>query len=779
MRKRVSLLAAVGVGACLHVTQAQNADEIVLPEVEIVGTAPLAATTERSKVPAATQVFRRDDVTLTGPANALRTFGQQAAGVSLNEAQSNPFQPNLIYRGFEASPLVGNPQGLAIYLNGTRFNAPFGDTTNWDLIPDIAIDRMELTGSNPAFGVNALGGSIAVRLRDGFGLQGAEVEASGGSFGRIRLSGQYGVRRGNVAAYVAATGLNEDGWRVRSPSQLRQIYGDVGYKGDRSELHFSLLGAINDLTGNGPAPIELLAAQRNGVFTTPDITRNKYLRAMLSGSTELSDTVSLQANAYVSVLSQRTINGDATDTTACPDDGTRLCMGDGTPLTGRDGGRLANFLNPGLYGATAQFRNGGPYSLSNRTATDTTGYGVQLQSTITGEILGRPNRLLVGASYDGGSTMFSASTLVGGLSLDRGYADPGLVIAQADNSIAPVRVAALNKYYGVYAQDALDLTSALTLTLSGRFNAAQIDLQDRNGAALSGRHDYTHFNPAAGLTYRILPSLSAYVGYSVANRAPTPAELTCASPTDPCTLTNFFVADPSLKQVVAHTIEAGLRGRIALADSAIGWNAGVFRTTSDDDILFTGSVILGRGYFQNVGTTRRQGVEAGLTFVRGPASAFVNYAYTNATFETAFTAISQNNPLAAPDGTIQVQPGNQIPNIPQHVLKFGVQYAVTPEWTVGTTGTVSSGRGLQGDPSNLNGRTGGYVVLNLNTKYRVTEHVELFGEVQNLLDARYATFGGFSPTALVPIQQAPGASNPRSLSLAPPIAGYGGMRVTF
>ncbi len=779
MSKRVPLLATVGVAACLQATLAQNGAEVVLPEIEIVGTSPLSSGAERDKVPATTQVLRRDDLTRTGPSNALRTLDQQAVGVTLDEAQGNAFQPNLIYRGFEASPLVGNPQGLAVYLNGTRFNSPFGDTTDWDLIPDIAINRLELSSSNPAFGLNALGGSLAVRLRDGFSYQGAEIELSGGSFGRIRLSGQYGIQRGNVAAYIAATGLNEDGWRVRSPSQLRQIYGDIGFKGEKTEIHLSLLGALNNLTGHGTAPIELLAAQRNANFTTPDITKNSYLRAMLNGSTELNDRWSLQANAYVSLLSSRIINGNASDATPCADDSTLLCLGDGTPLTGRDGARIPNFVNPGYFGATGQFPNGGPYSILNQTTTSTTGYGAQVQATYKSELFGRPNRLLIGASYDGGATIFSANNQIGALSLDRAYTSPGITIAQEDGSIAPVRFSAQNNHYGIYAQSALDITSALTLTLSGRFNATQIDLRDQLGAALTGRHDFTHFNPAAGLTYKILPSLTAYAGYSVANRTPTPAELSCASPSSTCTLANFFVSDPSLKQVTAQTFEAGLRGRVGFTETTVNWSAGVFRTTSDDDILFVGSQVLGNGYFQNVGTTRRQGVEAGLTVVHGPVNAFVNYAYTNATFQTPFTAISRNNPFAAADGTIQVQRGNQIPGIPQHLLKFGVQYDVTPSWSAGTTGIVSSGRVLLGDPSNLNPRTDSYVVLNLNTRYRITEKIELFGEVQNLFDARYATFGGFAPTGVVPILQAPGASNPRSMSLAPPLAGFGGVRVQF
>ncbi len=246
---------------------------------DVVVTAPLAGSeTDRAKVPTDTYVLRREDVTRTGPASALRALDERVGGVALNQAQGNEFQPNLTYRGFEASPLAGNPQGLAVYLNGSRFNSPFGDTTNWDLIPDAAIDRIEVAGSNPAFGLNALGGAITVKLRDGFSYHGAQLELSGGSFGRIQGTAQYGVQSGNVAAYVAGTALNEDGWRDFSPSQIRRIYGDIGWRGDKSELHLGLLGATNILVGNGTTPVELLDARRSAVFTYPDQTRNKYLR---------------------------------------------------------------------------------------------------------------------------------------------------------------------------------------------------------------------------------------------------------------------------------------------------------------------------------------------------------------------------------------------------------------------------------------------------------------------------------------------------------------------
>ncbi len=161
----------------------------------------------------------------------------------------------------------------------------------------------------------------------------------------------------------------------------------------------------------------------------------------------------------------------------------------------------------------------------------------------------------------------------------------------------------------------------------------------------------------------------------ISNRAPTPAELSCASPASPCSLANFFTGDPDLKQVVAHTIEAGFRGRLTpSSDARVDWNVSLFHSNLDDDIQFVQSVVLGRGFFQNVGATRRQGVDAGVQFTNDRWKAWLSYTYTDATFQTAFAESSPNNPEADMDGNIQVQVGNRLPGIPAHMGKFGVRY---------------------------------------------------------------------------------------------------------
>ena len=743
---------------------------ITLPTIEVVAATPLLGSgVDRSKVPAQTQVLTQQDITRDGNADALRALNEQVPGVTLDAAAGNPFQPSLFYHGFQASPLQGNPQGLAVYLNGARFNQPFGDTVNWDLIPSIAIDRMDLVGSNPVFGLNALGGALAVQMKNGFTYHGAEVDALGGSFSQYQGEMQYGIRTGDTAAYLALSGLHEGGWRDLQSSNLGNLYGDIGWRGERGEVHVNVTAAQTRLNGPGTSPVELLAVDPAAQFTAPNLITNNYTQVNLTGSYRISDNTSLQGNAYATYFLQKVVNGNVPDIGPCDDGSGFLCASPGVFATDRNGNPIPDFLN------------GGPYSDLDLQSTNTHGYGAALQGTNRTALFGRPNQFIAGFSFDGAQTLFGASSEIGGLSLDdRVFAGPGITIDQADGSIAPVRIAVSNAYYGAFLTDTYDFTPQLAGNVSGRFNFEQIDLADQLGSTLTGNHTYSRFNPAGGLTYKILPGLNVYASYADANRAPTPAELTCASAASPCSLANFFVGDPNLQQVVSHTIEAGVRAQFhPFPGASVSSDLAYFHSALDSDILFVNSPIQGRAFFQNVGSTLRQGVDIYLKLKTDRLLAWLGYSYIDAEFQTAFTASSQNNPAADANGNIQIQPGDRLPGIPANQLKLGVDYKLTDAWTVGGTAIYAAGQFLFGDEANLTPQTPPYLVLNLHSSYQITKNVQLFAIIENVSNATYYTFGTFSPTTSVPIVQAPGASNPRSYSPAAPVAATVGIRATF
>ncbi|HET7880179.1 MAG TPA: TonB-dependent receptor [Acetobacteraceae bacterium] len=770
MRTCATTLLLASLGAATAVAQTpEQPPATTLPQVEVVGSSPLiGAGIDRNTVPAQTHVLDSGDLRREGTPNLVNSLNQQVSGVTSDSASGNPYQPTLLYHGFAASALQGTPQGLAVYINGVRFNQPFGDTVDWDLIPDNAIDRINLEGSNPVFGLNALGGSVNVQMKNGFTWQGAESSVSGGSFGQIQGDFQYGKQAGDVSTYVAGSVLHQNGWRDLQSSDLQNIFGDVGWRSQRAELHLNITAAHSVLNGPGSSPIQLLAAAQSAQFTAPNRINNQYAAVSLSGNVDVSETTSIQALVYYRYFLQRVTNGNAPNDTPCNNGSGLLCSDSGFS-TSLGGAFIPDFLN----GVTQ-------YGELDDQTTNTNAYGISAQVTNTNELFGLPNHFVAGMSFDGAQTTFSAVSFVGGLSpLDRVFGGPAVVIDEPDVN-SPVRVGISNASYGAYVADTLSITQRFALTLSGRFNVALVDLHDQNGGDLTGNHSYTHFNPAAGVTYQFTPWLTAYAGYAVANRAPTPAELSCAGPTNSCSLANFFVGDPDLQQVVSHTVEGGVRGSFAAFEGGrLSYNLALFRSNLDDDIAFINSPTQGRAFFANIGQTRRQGLDIGVQLKTEHWFAYVGYTHIDATFQSGFIEAAGSNPAADADGNIAVRKGNRLPGIPANQVKFGGGYRVTDKWTINASAIFASSAFLFGDEANLNPPLSPYFTLNLATTYQLTENVQLFAWAQNITNAHYDTFGTFSPTSTVFIAQAPGATNPRSLSPAAPIGGFGGVRVTF
>ena len=235
----------------------------------------------------------------------------------------------------------------------------------------------------------------------------------------------------------------------------------------------------------------------------------------------------------------------------------------------------------------------------------------------------------------------------------------------------------------------------------------------------------------AGFTYKILPELMTfYAGYSEANRAPTPLELGCSNPLRPCLLEGFLVSDPPLNQVVARTREAGLRGNINTAGGRGDWKLGLFRTDSESDIIQVASVLQGRGVFQNVPATRRQGLEAGAQYQTPRYLVYANYAFVDATYQFTGLLASPNNPSADANGEVLVTPGKQIPGIPRHQVKGGLDYFVTPQLKLGTDVIWVGSQWYVGDAANQHVKLADYWVANLHGSYQLTKEVQIYGVVE-------------------------------------------------
>ncbi len=708
----------------------------------------------------------RGDIARGGRPDLIGALTRQLPGVTLQDAQGNPWQPALVYRGQTASGAQGQSQGLAAYLDGARFNLPFGDTISLDLVPDVALRTVELVDSGPVYGLNALGGALVLETATGRSEPGLSANASLGAYGAHDVSLAAGGAAGRWSAYAAVQLRGEDGWRDYSTSRLASGYADLGYDGVAAGLHAKLVLASTGLSGNGAAPEELLAVRRSAVFTHPDRTENRFARLSLHPWADLSPTTRLQAAFYAQWLKSRLLNGDAADIEPCEDDTGLLCL-----ETENEGEEEAEVLTD-RQGRPIRALAGDPtYAVFNRGALSSRAFGLLAQITDRRPLLGGSNVFTIGTSLDYGRSAFGATTELGTLDDTRGVQSVGPVIAQDDNAIAPVSVIARNLYAGFFVAETLPLGPNLHLEAGLRYNYATIRLDDQIGTALNGQHHFGRLNPGLELDWDAVPGLSLRAGYAETNRAPTPAELSCADPEAPCSLANFFVADPPLRQVVAHTWELGASGKGTAGGWRIEWLASAYRADSRDEIRRVASGVRGRAYFQNLGDARRQGIELSLTAQRGGLRVAATYAFTDATNRSPVRIASPGNP-AAEAGAILVQPGDRLPGVPRHSANLNLDYAgkVGPwrRFTVGGTVSARSGQVLLGDESNRAALVPGYVLVDLRAGIELLREVVLFGEVRNLLDRRHATFGTFGEIGSVLLAEAPGASSPRFLGPGAP-----------
>ena len=737
-------------------TNAQQPTEVV----DVVGQTPLGTGVEADRIASNVQSATAEDLRDQRALDLADFMKRNLASVFVNEAQSNPLQPDVQYRGFVGSPLLGLAQGIAVYQDGVRVNEPFGDTVNWALIPDSAIESVYLMpGSNPLFGLNALGGAIAIETKDGFSNPGTRAEAHGGSFGRLGLQFATGGSADDRYSYfLTGSYLEEDGWRDFSPTEALQLFGNLGWQSAATSIDLNMTLADTDLIGNGPAPIELLEINREAIFTRPDQTENELTLINLIAEHEVSGTLTLTGNVYLRGSDISTYNGDDSNFEECVDDPGLICEVED------DEEELIFDQHDNPIPASDEVEG----AAVNRTETEQDGAGFGMQAAWTGDLGGRENLFVLGFAYDESEIDFDSSTVLGELDATR-LAIPSIFFW--GDSFTQITSTASTT--GFYLSDTFNLSENVALTVSGRYNDTQITLRDRLGTALNGDHSFDRFNPAIGITARLSDRLAVYAGYSESNRAPSPVELTCADEDDPCRLPNAFLADPPLEQVVAETLEAGFRGDWPGGD----WHAGVFRTTNKDDILFiSAGALTNEGFFDNVGKTRRDGIELNVNGQSGTSTTwFLNYTYLDATFRETLVFPSPNNPLAI-DGEVTVGPGDRLPLIPRQLFKGGIRASIGDRVTIGG-GVIAGGDfHMRGDEGNDLERIGDYAVVNLRGDYRVSENVRIFLNIDNVLDEEYETFGLFGEADEV---LGDNFQDSRFLSPAAPRAAWLGVEVVF
>ncbi|MDD5126219.1 TonB-dependent receptor [Methylovulum sp.] len=766
----------LGLAAVHTAVMATGRQPVALDVVEVIGLTPLqAGGVAIAKIPASVQTVSSEQLQDTHSLSLAEYLNRFLGSVHINDAQNNPLQPDIYYRGFVASPLLGMPQGLSVYVNGVRFNEPFGDSVNWDLIPPGAIDSTTLFGgSNPVYGLNSLGGAIAMKTKTGFSASGHQLEVYGGSFDRHVEEITSGANNGTWGYFVDLRHFDEQGWRDFSPSSAKQALGTLSWQGDRGNLDLTVAANDNDLRGNGASPVQLLAQDRTAVFTHPDQTITRLFFTELAGNYALNDKLELSGNAYFRQNRMRAFNGDNSDYEACllPGNADRLCDAAGVDeqvVVDTNGNEV--LAGSRVEGAT-----------NNTSFTNMYTRGGTIQALFGQDVYAHENNLTIGASYDNADVHFGSDTELASLTDDRGTIGSGIYVDESK-----VRLHTHTDTVGVYATDSFSITDKLTATVAGRYNHIDLALADKYindpDKNLNGGHTFERFNPSAGLTYEANKNLDIYGSYSESSRVPTPMELSCADPQAPCKLPNSFVADPPLKQVVANTFETGFKGHltgwVGKGDGA--WNLGYFHTTNDDDIIFRrdlSSNFNNQGYFSNVGQTLRQGLEAGVSVTypqvfsdRDDWHFSTNYTYLDATFLDTFGI---QNPLDTGE-IIAVRTGDHIPGIPEQVFKWSVGVDLWRKVSLGINGLYSGDQYFRGDEANVTASLQGYCLVNATAEYKLNKHFSVFGKLDNLADERYSSFGVYGNASEI----FPNFNNGRFISPGAPRAGWIGVRVRF
>jgi len=690
---------SITTAACCGGAAAQSPPAVSLAPVEVVGTAPLPGlATPLEQVPSNVQTFGARDIDRQRTGGVAEFLNENANSVSLNSPTGNSFQPDLSFRGFTASSLLGTPQGLSVFQDGVRINEAFADVVNWDLLPKNAVASMQLLpGSNPVFGLNTLGGALTINMKDGFRYTGAGAEVSAGSFGRTQVSAEGGANNGTLSGFVAFEGITENGWRDHASTQIRRLYARADSHSEHDEVSLAATLADNYLEGTQALPVSMLGNPKQA-YTWPDTTDNQ-LGFFNAGWKHVVDAATIvNANAYYRQIRISGVNSNVNGDYAPPDQ---------------------------------------PYEASNLSSdAKTRSWGASLQASLKRTWAAASHQIVVGAALDNGSTTFEQAeqpaTFVG----DRDTIGVG-------DFAQTTWVSSTNRYGGIYAADTIGFDRQWSATLSGRYNTARIATQDLTGLtpAINGTNTFRRFNPAAGLTWTGSGGTNVFGSVNQGMRVPSPVELTCADPTAPCTLPNIFVADPPLQPVLATTYEIGVRQRLGANGS---FSAALFRTDLANDIQFisAGQGAVNTGYYQNVGRTRRQGLEFTGATDLGALHLVARYSFLAATFQTAFSESSPNNAFADSNGAISVQPGNTMPLIPRNTLRVRADWSQGP-YAIGGTLLAVGSQYSRGNENNADpgGVVPGYATLAIDASWQISPQWLLFARIDNLFNRQYQNFG--------------------------------------
>jgi outer membrane receptor protein involved in Fe transport len=718
-------------GFCANDAAAQEdgapSEIVALPEIVVTAPSRLAEVPlPLAEIPASVQVITGEEIERTQALN-LQDVMQQLPGVHLNDQQGNSLQLDLSLRGFSGTSVTGLPQGISVFIDGVRVNEPAVEEINFDLLPLDDIERVELMrGPTAVFGRNSLAGSINIVTRRGGAEREIIPEISGGSFGRRKAEGRISGTAGPIDYYFSGSQFNEDGWRDQSDGRLSKAFGKLGFRRDGTDITLSYQFQNNRISQAGTLPESVLKIDRAQNFTGGDFFNPNLHMGILNVHQRLGGGFSLALNGFVRRLDTEQFNVSL--------------LSENT--------RLFNSTRSG--GGTVQLAHEGRFWGRKNTLT----FGAEgARHDVDIRVFQEQN--------DRSRQQCQAGALAAGQDPNNACPEKALtsVLSDKQDTIA------------TYIQDTAELGRGLLLSgdnlfFTGALRADYVrhnitDSSPEEPGKASGRASFSRVLPRAGINYNLSDSYGFYFSYSQGFRVPAFLELTCAQPDSPCVGLQAGVAPDTgffkLSPVRANNYEVGFRAH------PVPWLEGslaLYRTDVRDDIFSVSDPAKLTVFFQNIGNTRRQGIEFGLRGIfRNVLEPYVNYALTRATFRNTIHLASPRTP-SIPQ---QVDAGNDIPMTPNHRVNAGLRYHLYQWLTLSLDLSYVGNQFLRGDESNTQAKLDDYVVLNagLDVHWR---RVSGFVKINNLTNNHYETFGTFAPNA-----KAAGEPIERFLNPAPPI----------
>jgi iron complex outermembrane receptor protein len=674
-------------------TTARDSTAYELPPIEVVGSIrPDAGPTVGSGVPARVTTLGAEDVDAYEP-RVLSDATRQLAGFSTYDDLGSPYKLNISSRGFYSSPVVGLPQGVAVFLDGVRMNEPEASQINFDLLPMDHIQRIEvLSGNGSLLGRNALGGAINLVTARGTGPTRADFEASGGSFGMFRGEANIsGLTPGGFDWYMGGNYNREDGWRKVTGAEEYSGFVSGGKLGPTSGIRFQGLYADSYAQTAGSLPETIFASSPDSNLSANDYEDLWQFQGAVQGYKQLGAG---KASATVYFRRHRAERFNANQ----PDD-------------------------PDVFGISynSTFGFTGDYRWA-------TLLGDELALKLRGGVDGSISRVRI--------DIFADSVKFGG------ERELTTRVRSPLWDVAPFLMADLTK-------------GRVTLSAGARYDYVRIPFENLLDPTADTVGTYEQLNPRVGVTLAVGTGASVFASWGKSFRSPAVIENACADPESPCPLPFALGDDPPLDPVKASTVEAGFR----YATSNLALEGSVYHMSVRNDIFLTpfgeeeptGSTI--DGFFINLDETRRAGLELGAAY-RFPAghSAYLNYAFTRATFESPAEIFSIRSIEEEEGGEEVINPfptdnevtaGDRLPLVPDHVIKGGATARIGRYFYIGADARYTGKQYLRGDEANVTSRLEDYIVTDARVGVEL-DRWEVSGVVTNLFQNRYAIFGTFN-----------------------------------